>query len=333
MANRTLTSLMKWIIRRNQRRANRSPEAAEAPTKPVVDTSASEVALSARDDDGVSGPILIHALDGFLGAGSASKLAAEVLHADTAEVIHRFDVDRYYDYRARRPAITFDADHYTEYVEPSLELRREWDTNGREFYLLAGPEPDFGWERFVSDVQDVIDDLGISLTLGIAAVPMGVPHTRPMVITAHGVRPELVDRSNLWSTQVQIPSSAQALLEYRLGQENKDAAGYVVHVPHYLSQIEFPTAALALIDAVMGRTGLSFDDSPLRNREESTLNEIAKQIEEQDGGELLSGLEEQYDSFTRGAAASLLADDESLPSGDEIARQFEQFLAARRDSE
>lgn len=314
--------MMNWITRRIRRQAER---AAEPFTGPSGETTQAQ--------NGGPAPTLLHALDGFLGAGSAPRLAAEVLQSDEAEVVHRFDVDRYYDYRARRPSMTFDGDHYSEYGEPVLELVRETDRLGQTFYVLTGPEPDFGWERFVSDVEDVIDDLGVGLTLGVAAVPMGVPHTRPMVITAHGVRPNLVDRSNLWSGQVQVPASAQALLEYRLGQAGKDAAGYVVHVPHYLAQIEFPTAALALIDAVTNRTGINVDDSSLREREESTMDEIAKQIEEQDGGELLSGLEEQYDTFARGAAASLLADDESLPSGDDIARQFEQFLAARRDSE
>ncbi len=35
-------------------------------------------------------------------------------------------------------------------------------------------------------------------------------------------------------------------------------------------------------------------------------------------------------SITRGAAESLLAEDGDLPSGDELADQFEQFLARQR---
>src|SRR5699024_11593702 len=121
------------------------------------------------------------------------------------------------------------------------------------------PEPDFGWEQFVSDAEDIIDDLGVGLTLGMAAVPMGVPHTRPMVVTAHGVRPDLVDRTNMMSAQVQIPASAQALLEYRLGQAGKDAAGYVVRVTHYLAQNEFKTAGRAMTVAVVPRKCSNID--------------------------------------------------------------------------
>jgi proteasome assembly chaperone (PAC2) family protein len=280
-----------------------------------------------------TGPVLIHALDGFLGAGSAARLASDELRTGQGELVHEFDLDSMFDYRARRPMIAFSEDHYAEYAEPTLQIVLERDGNGTPYLLLAGPEPDFHWERFISETHDVIEDLGVPLAVGLGAVPMGVPHTRPPMITAHGTRPDLVDRKNLWSAQVTVPSSAQALLEFRLGQWGHDAAGYVVHVPHYLAQIDYPPAALALIDALVDRTGLSIDADGLRSRQGDALAEIEEQIEQQGGLDVLTGLEEQYDAFTRGAAESLLASDEDLPSGDELADQFEQFLARQRKNE
>lgn len=279
------------------------------------------------------GPVLIHALDGFLGAGSAARLAGDQLRSGRGEVIHEFDLDEMFDYRARRPMIAFRENHYTDYDAPTLQIVLEHDSNGEPYMLLVGPEPDFQWERFISEVHDVVEEYDVPLTLGLGAVPMGVPHTRPPMITAHGTRAELVDRQNLWSAQVTVPSSAQALLEFRLGELGHDAAGYVVHVPHYLAQIDYPPAALALIDALVDRTGLSIDVEPLRVRQGDAIKEIEAQIEEQGGAALLGGLEEQYDAFTRGAAQSLLANDQELPSGDEIADQFEQFLARQRKND
>jgi len=280
-----------------------------------------------------AGPVLIHALDGFLGAGSAARLASDQLRSGEGDVVHEFDLDAMFDYRARRPMIAFHEDHYAEYDDPTLQIVLEHDAHGTPFLLLAGPEPDFRWERFISETHEVIEDLDVPLSLGLGAVPMGVPHTRPPMITAHGIRPELVDRKNLWSAQVTVPSSAQALLEFRLGQWGHDAAGYVVHVPHYLAGIDYPPAALALIDALVDRTGLSIDADGLRSREGEALAEIEEQIQQQGGAEVLTGLEEQYDAFTRGAAESLLASDEDLPSGDELADQFEQFLARQRKND
>ncbi|MGH3425221.1 MAG: proteasome assembly chaperone family protein [Nocardioidaceae bacterium] len=292
-----------------------------------------------RDDDrpgnlpAGSRPTLVYALDGFLGAGSAPRLAAAHLAEQPGEVLASFDIDDYYDYRARRPPMVFDRDHYTDYEGPTLQVRLQKDEAGTPYLLLAGPEPDFRWEQFITQVHDLIEEYDVELSVGMGAVPMGVPHTRPLMITAHGNRSELVDRRNLWSGQLMVPASAQALLEYRLGEWGHDAVGYVVHVPQYLAQVDYPTASVALLDAVVQRTGLQLDIEPLRARQAEAIADIEQQIIDQDGGEVLAGLEEQYDAFTRGATESLLADDEALPSGDELGRQFEQFLARieRRD--
>lgn len=277
-----------------------------------------------------SGPVLIVALDGFLAAGSAPRLAVEHLTSGHGEVLHSFDIDATYDYRARRPPLRFVQDHYLDYEEPRLQVVQEHDLTGRPFLVLSGPEPDFGWEGFAREVRDVIESLGVPLTLSLGAVPMGVPHTRPLLVTAHGTRPDLVDRTNLWSAEVTVPSSAQSLLEYRLGSWGHDAAGYVVHVPHYLAQVDFPGGAIALLDAAIGRLGLQIDLEPLRARQQVAVAEIESQITEQQGTEVLQGLEQQYDAFSRGAAQSLLASDDELPSGDELANQFEDFLAKQR---
>jgi hypothetical protein len=277
--------------------------------------------------------VLIHALDGFLTAGAAPRLAATPLRSGHGTVIKSFDLDGLYDYRARRPFITFQSDHYQDYEEPKLDIVLEKDGAGTPFLLLAGPEPDFGWEGFVDEVQEVVEDHGVTLTLGLGAVPMGVPHTRPAMITTHATRPELIDRKNLWSAEVRVPSSVQSLLEYRFAQRGLDAAGYVVHVPHYLAAVDYPTAAVALLDAVVDRLGLQLDYETLRESQGEALAEIEQQIAAQDGEGVLTGLEEQYDAFTRGAAQSLLADDDSIPTGEELADQFEQFLARQRKND
>lgn len=284
-----------------------------------------------RSDEYERDPIpLIVALDGFLTAGNSSQLAADQLRTADGEVVHEFDLDAMYDYRARRPPITFRRDHYVDYVEPVLQITRHRDRVGAPYLLLAGPEPDFGWEAFVAETIDVITELGVPLTVALGGVPMGVPHTRPPLLTMHGTRPELVDRKNFWNAEVAVPSSAQSLLEYRMGEEGLDGIGYVVHVPHYLTQIEYPTAALALLEAVGLKLNLDLELEELRARQPDSIVEIEQQIAEQDGEQVLAGLEEQYDIFSRGAAESLLADDASLPTGDELASQLEEFLARQR---
>ena len=46
-------------------------------------------------------------------------------------------------------------------------------------------------------------------------------------------------------------------------------------------------------------------------------------------GDVVAALERQYDAFERAesSGSNLLADDQPLPTGEEIGQQFEQFLA------
>ncbi len=317
---------MRWPIRRVDEEPDPAPEqqphTSVPPSHPLV-----HVVDEIPELDPGARPVLVHALDGFLSAGSAPHLAASHLAGTGGRVVASFDIDRLYDYRARRPGLVFDHDHYSGYEGPRLTVRLLQDRGGLPYLLLAGPEPDLGWEFFAEAVRVVIERFDVSLTLGLGAVPMGVPHTRPTMITAHATRKELIDRPNIWKGQLMVPASAQSMLELRLGQWGHDAMGYVAHVPHYLAQVEFPAAAVALVEAVAGRTALDIDVDPLRAAAADAVVEIDKQIAEQEGGDVLTGLEQQYDSFTRGAGDSLIAEEGSLPSADELGRQVEQFLA------
>ena len=76
---------------------------------------------------------------------------------------------------------------------------RKHDQAGAPYLVVSGPEPDYRWETFIDELAEVVHEQDVALTLGLGAVPMGVPHTRPAVITMHATRPELLDRVNLWA--------------------------------------------------------------------------------------------------------------------------------------
>lgn len=294
------------------------------PTHPLVDI-VDEVPGLEPDER----PVLIHALDGFLSAGGAGRLATRHLAGKQGTVVASFDLDQIYDYRARRPTMVYDRDHYSTYDAPRLLVRLLRDEAGHPYLLMSGPEPDFAWEGFAAAVRTVVERFKVRLVIGLASVPMGVPHTRPVIITTHGTRNELVDRPNMWQGQLMVPASAQSLMELRLGQWGHDAMGYVAHVPHYLSQVDFPAAAVALLEAVQERADLELklNIDPLRVTAAAAMGEIDAQVAEQEGESVLQGLEEQYDAFSRGAAESLLASEGPLPTAEELGEQVEEFLA------
>jgi hypothetical protein len=139
--------------------------------------------------------VLLHHLSGYIDAGHAGRLAVDhLLSALPNTLVATFDVDQLLDYRSRRPTMTFDGDHWAEYDEPVLGIYAMRDLTGTPFLLLTGPEPDTQWERFASAVGELVERLDVDLTVGMAAIPMAVPHTRPAGVTAHGTRRELISR-------------------------------------------------------------------------------------------------------------------------------------------
>jgi proteasome assembly chaperone (PAC2) family protein len=302
--------------------------------------------------------VLLHTLEGFLDAGSAARLVAAALlgdlvdddHDDAApaageegaaagdpaqqpvpdgRVVASFDIDQLYDYRARRPPLLFIEDHYEHYQAPRLVVRLQRDRRDRPYLVLTGPEPDIAWERFIEGVRAVIDRLGVTLTVGLGGVPMAVPHTRRITYTMHATRPELLpEHRSMFKGQLRIPGSAQAVLEVRLGEWGYDAAGLVAHVPHYLAQVDFPAAAVALINGVRSLVELDLVTNGLERAAEQSMTQITQQIgDNEEIAEVVRALEAQYDAFERASDASLLAEGSELPTGEELGAEFERFLA------
>jgi hypothetical protein len=276
---------------------------------------------------------MVLVLDGFLDAGNAAARAAQHLvdlSGGSRPVVATFDVDQFHDYRARRPAMSFVRDHYESYDAPRLVVRLLLDSSGTPFLLLQGPEPDNRWEAFARAVREVVERFGVTRVVGMGSVPMAVPHTRPIAITHHANNPDLITGESPWRGELRIPSSAQSLLEIRLGEWGHDALGFVAHIPHYLAQLDYPKAAAALLEQVEIAGRIMVDLSGLRAEAEDREVEIARYLAANEEVEsVVAALERQYDAFERAeeSGTSLLASDEPLPTGDEIGHQFEQFLA------
>ncbi|SFK36712.1 PAC2 family protein [Cellulomonas sp. KH9] len=278
-------------------------------------------------------PVLVHAVRGFVDAGHAGQVAADHLAAlGDAQRLVTFDVDQLVDYRGRRPVMTFDSG-WTDYDAPELVVDLLRDAQGVPYLLLHGLEPDLQWERWVAAVRQVVERFDVPLVVGLHGIPMGVPHTRPVSVTAHATRAELVaDHTSMFGT-VQVPGSASALLELRLGESGHDAMGFAVHVPHYLAQSSFPAAGLAGLRHVERATGLDLGLSSLEPAAAEVMQEVERQVEgSSEVAAVVQALEEQYDAFTRSVGrTSLLAQATDLPTAEEIGAELERFLAEQTD--
>jgi predicted ATP-grasp superfamily ATP-dependent carboligase len=270
------------------------------------------------------GLVLVHHLIGFVDAGNAVRLAARHVRdqAGPGRVLARFDIDGLLDYRGRRPAMHFDVDHWESYEDPELTVRLLEDRAGNPFLLLEGPEPDYRWEAFVRAIRELVGRWGVRLVVGLNAIPMGVPHTRPSGVIVHGTRRELVRGARTWVGRVQVPGHATALLEFRLGQAGADAMTFTVNVPHYVAATDYPEAAAVLVENLSAAAGLRLDTDPLRAAAVTTRADIDTEVAKSaEVAAVVGQLERQYDALV---AESQLGD---LPTADELGAELERFLA------
>lgn len=277
---------------------------------------------------------LVAALTGFSDAGSAvTQLSDYLLDTMNHSVIARFDNDALLDYRARRPTIYFDQDHIADYSPLALNLYLMKDELEQPFLLLTGYEPDFQWDRFTSAVLQLISRYEVKATTWVHAIPMPVPHTRAVGTTVSGNRTELVESMSIWRPRTQAPANALHLVEYRLSELHHPVAGFVLLIPHYLADTEFPLAAVSALESVSAATGLIFPTDRLREDGRDFLAKIDGQVESnQELARLVGTLEERHDSYIQdNPLRSPLTDvDGELPTADEIAAELQNFLAIRR---
>ena len=285
---------------------------------------------AAGGPDGRRGLVLVHDLAGDFDAAHAGRLAgAHLLAGLPSEVIARFDADSLVDYRAHRPRMTFSGDRYESFAAPEIQLYALEDDAGEPFLLLHGAEPDYAWERFVAAVAQLVERLGVTSVVALQAIPMPVPHTRPVTVTAHATRRQLIEPYPVYWGEMRIPGSISALLELRLGEAGVDALGVAAHVPHYLAQATYPAASLTLLEHLQKLTGLHLPTEGLREAAEANRTEIDEQIARSaENTAVVAALEQQYDSFTAAREGTdLLSETGEVPSAEEIGAEFERFLA------
>lgn len=283
-----------------------------------------------------SGLPLVILLTGFTDAGSAvSGLIDHLAETTDPQPVLVFDNDLLLDYRARRPVLTFDQDHIAEFKPARLELSLAHDALGRPFLLLAGYEPDFAWNAFADVVLDFAAEYDVSTVTWVHSIAMPVPHTRPIGVTASGNRAELTAAHSVWRPRTQVPGTAGHLLEYRFVQAERSVASFVLLVPHYLADTEYPDAVLTAAEKVMAATGLVLLTDALRDKRAEYLERVDEQVRDNEElAQMVRTLEHRYDSYMSGLEledeAPVGFDERSLPSADELAAELERFLATRQ---
>lgn len=293
-----------------------------------------------------TGLTLVHALPGMVDAGSACRIAATYLRDELRHLrLVTFDADELLDYRGSRPQAVFDGNSYTSVDIPDLTLSLMYDEADRPFLFLDGPEPDLQWRRLAEALTDLVEFFDVDRVVGMQAVPMAVPHTRPIGLFAHANDPGLLGHAETEqtpasggaadpeqgdSTEIIVPASFGALLENQLGRAGHAAMGYAAQIPHYLTRTDFPAGALALLRRISDAAGLELPLVNLGDLTDAASTALDGTLaQNSEVRQIVSALEEQYDSLAEGGEDIPLSTTMDLPTADEIGDHFERFLADR----
>ena len=285
------------------------------------------------DFDVPAGLHLIAALTGFTDAGSTiEQFSSHVFENLQHRVVALFDNDQLLDYRSRRPIMYFEKDHISSYEPSLLALYLVTDEVGQKFLFLHGYEPDFKWEAFTQAVFDLVDIFDVEDFSWVHSIPFPIPHSRPVGVTISGNRRELIDRVSEWKPQTQVPGNVLHLLEFRFAEEEFPTVGFVMLVPHYLSDLSYPQSAIKAFEQVSSATGLVVPTDSLREAATKFTADLNRKISDNpELAKLVSSLEDGFSSDESNARGPRIQSPKTeLPSADQIASELEDYLSLRR---
>lgn len=258
-------------------------------------------------------PVLVVHLGGWIDASGAAAGAMSVLEQGvTPTTLATFDGDRFIDYRARRPVMELRDGVNARLRWSDIELRLGHDRRGTPVLLLTGPEPDSQWRAFAAAVAELATRLGVYQMVAFGAYPFATPHTRPSRLACTSPSADVVSSVPYQRSTLDVPAGMSAVLEHALTEAGIASLGLWVQVPHYVSAMPYPAASAALVDALRDTTGIDVDTSTVQVEATTQSARIEELVQGNDEHvAMVRQLETAYDM---------------LPTGDELAAQFEQFL-------
>ncbi|MDX1509720.1 MAG: PAC2 family protein [Nitriliruptorales bacterium] len=284
--------------------------------------------LHLTDDVGAhEDAVIVLSLDGWTDAGQAGTTAAAQLREQLpTRRIGWFDPDGLFDYRDRRPILTIDEGELGSPSWPELAVYRLDPDHGPTMFMITGAEPDLSWQALCRDVVKLAEKAGASRYVGLGSVPAPAPHTRPVRVIATGSDVATIEAIGRPHERVVVPASCQVVVETALRDAGLETVGLWARVPHYVGG-EYPEGAQAILDRFRVHLGVALDLTRLDEeaKQQRSRLDVAAQGSD-DVRAHIAQLEEFYD-----ADAGAVRLDGPLPTGDEIAADFERFLREQDD--
>jgi proteasome assembly chaperone (PAC2) family protein len=281
---------------------------------------ANELRIAQRPE--LTRPVLVAAFRGWNDGGQGASLAAGYLARIWAAArFAEIDPEEFFDFQQTRPHVSL--------VE-GLTRRIDWPDNAffharipgldRDAILLLGTEPSHRWRTFTELVVGLARDLGVEFVVTLGALLADVPHSRPAPVTGSASDAALVEELGLQASRYEGPTGIVGVLHDACHAAALPSASLWAAVPHYVSAVPSPRAALALCNRLGGLLGCEIDTAELDEAAERYTEQVTQAVSsDPDTATYVEELEQRVDTLS----------EEDIPSGDSLAAELTRFLRER----
>ena len=268
-------------------------------------------------------PLLVVAFEGWFDAGECATGAIQwIVDQYDARKVARIDPEEFFDFQENRPHVEIAEDGERRIKWPSLDAHVIENDFPHDLVLLSGLEPRMRWRTFCDSVVEIATDTRCEMVVTLGAMVAGIPHSRPSEVKGTAASADLARRLGLDRPSYQGPTGIIGTLHDALDSADLPVISLRVGVPHYVAGPPNPKGTRALLaefEKVTGvPTGYSDLDASVLEWEQR-VSDAVEQDPEIIG--YVRQLEEEADR----------ADETDLPSGDDLAAEFQKFLREERD--
>jgi proteasome assembly chaperone (PAC2) family protein len=275
-------------------------------------------------------PIMILAFTGWNDAAESATTAAKFLAgAFQAEKFAEIDPEEFYHFGLTRPHVRFKpgSDTEREVIWPATEFSIAQSPDlQRDVIIGVAPEPHLKWQTYCDAIVSLARVTETTLVLTLGALLAEVSHTRPVKLNGGASDPELAAMLRVRPTRYEGPTGIVGVLNTVCRSRGLATGSVWANVPHYVSGIENPKAALALVRRVLLLLGRQIDVAELEEagrQFDQNLEQVVKQ-----NAKIASYVKKLESREVEEEGPESGASD--LPPASQLVAEIEQFLRQQR---
>ncbi len=277
-----------------------------------------ELILDYDSLDSLNRPVLIVAFKGLFDAsGSATSALEWLIEKSESENIGEIDSETFFDFTQERPLISFDKNGERALTWPTNKIvAMKTKENERDLLAISGVEPHLRWRTFSELLIELVNKSNAESVLTLGSMVGMTPHSRPLTVTGSSTNPELAERLHLEKPSYQGPTGIVGVLHDALDRSKIPVISLRVSVPHYVPDAPNPKATRALLRRFEQVTGVTTEyeelDGPAADWQKQVDSAVAS--------------DDEITAYVTRLETAIDEDENLLPSGDDLAAEFEAFL-------